>query len=124
MKSIDFVQHVLLRSRTAWSSALPGDAIARNGSSNVGSGPEADGGLLRRGRAPDARSPEARLFAPLPFDQMILAATSLVHGLAHLIIRGATEAKSADAEHAMQLAREVTAIFGAGLLPRDPPKLA
>ena len=59
--------------------------------------------------------------APLPFDRMILAATSLVHGLAHLLINGATEAKPDDVEHAVRLARDVTAVFGAGVLPRDVP---
>ena len=57
--------------------------------------------------------------APLPFDAMILAATALVHGLAHLIINGATRAAPDDLEHALRLAREVTAVFGAGVLPRD-----
>jgi len=62
------------------------------------------------------------LIAPLPFDRLILAATSLVHGLAHLLINGATEAKAGDVEHAVQLARDVTAVFGVGVLPRDAPK--
>jgi AcrR family transcriptional regulator len=70
----------------------------------------------RRLRAAQA----AGLFAPLPFDRMILAATALVHGLARLIIAGATEAKPNDVEHALRLARDVTAVFGAGLLPREP----
>lgn len=60
------------------------------------------------------------LIAALPFDRLILAATSLVHGLAHMIINGATEARPGDVEHAVQLARDVTGIFGAGVLPRDP----
>lgn len=60
------------------------------------------------------------MFAPLPFGNLILAATSLVHGLAHLIIQGETEVKPGDVEHAVRLAREVTAVLGAGLLPRGP----
>jgi hypothetical protein len=52
-------------------------------------------------------------------DNLILAATSLVHGLAHLIIQGATEVKPGDVGHAVRLAREVTAVLGAGLLPRE-----
>jgi AcrR family transcriptional regulator len=62
------------------------------------------------------------VIAPLPFERMILAATALVHGLAHLIINGATEARSTDVEHAVRLARDVTAVFGAGVLPRDAKK--
>lgn len=64
------------------------------------------------------------LIAPLPFDGLILAATALVHGLAHLIINGATEATPGDVEHAVRLARDVTAVFGAGVLPRAtlPPR--
>ena len=53
---------------------------------------------------------------------MILAATSLVHGLAHLLINGATEAKPDDVEHAVRLARDVTAVFGAGVLPATLPR--
>ena len=60
------------------------------------------------------------VIAPLPFDRLILAATSLVHGLAHMIINGATEVRPGDVEHAVQIARDVTAVFGAGVLPRDP----
>jgi AcrR family transcriptional regulator len=60
--------------------------------------------------------------APLPFDSLILAATSLVHGLAHLLINGATPARPGDVEHAVRLARDVTAVFGMGVLPRDTPK--
>jgi len=62
------------------------------------------------------------LLAPLPFDGLILAATSLVHGLAHLLINGATEAQPGDVEHAVRLARDVTAVFGVGVLPRDAAK--
>jgi AcrR family transcriptional regulator len=69
----------------------------------------------RRLRAAQAEG----VFAPLPFDRMILAATALVHGLAHLVINGATEAKPTDVDHALRLARDVTAVFGAGLLPRS-----
>jgi AcrR family transcriptional regulator len=61
----------------------------------------------------------AGLIAPLPFDRLILAATALVHGLAHMIINGATDAGPGDVEHAERLARDVTAVFGAGVLPRE-----
>lgn len=74
----------------------------------------------RRMRAAQAEG----LFAPLPFDRMILAATALVHGLAHLVINGATEAKPTDVDHALRLARDVTAVLGAGLLPRAAPPRA
>jgi len=60
------------------------------------------------------------VIAPLPFDRLILAATSLVRGLAHMIISGATEVRPGDVEHAVRIARDVTAVFGAGVLPRDP----
>jgi AcrR family transcriptional regulator len=58
------------------------------------------------------------LFAPLPFDDLILAATSLVHGLAHLMIDGATAVRPGDVDQAAKVARAVTAVMGAGLLPR------
>ena len=73
----------------------------------------------RRMRAAQAQG----MFAPLPFDNLILAATSLVHGLAHLIIQGETEVKPGDVAHAVRLARDVTAVLGAGLLPREPQPL-
>jgi AcrR family transcriptional regulator len=60
----------------------------------------------------------AGLFAPIPFDDLILAATSLVHGLAHLMIDGATDVAPGDVEHASRVARAVTAVLGLGLLPR------
>ncbi|HXJ19276.1 MAG TPA: TetR/AcrR family transcriptional regulator [Polyangia bacterium] len=63
------------------------------------------------------------LIAPLPFDGLILAATSLVHGLARLIIDGATPVKPGDVEHAARVAREVTAVFGVGVLPRPAGQL-
>lgn len=72
----------------------------------------------RRMRAAQAQG----MFAPLPFDNLILAATSLVHGLAHLIIQGETEVKRGDVDHAVRVARDVTAVLGAGLLPREPPR--
>jgi hypothetical protein len=62
------------------------------------------------------------MFAPFPFDRLILAATSLVHGLAHLMIDGATEVAPGDVDRATQVARDVTAVLGAGLLPREAPK--
>lgn len=47
------------------------------------------------------------------------AATSLVHGLAHLIIDGATPVKPGDVEHAARIARELTAVLGVGVLPKS-----
>jgi AcrR family transcriptional regulator len=63
---------------------------------------------------------EAGFFAPIPFDDLILAATSLVHGLAHLMIDGATDVAPGDVDHAARIARAVTAVLGVGLLPRAP----
>ena len=65
---------------------------------------------------------QAGLFAPLPFDDLILAATALVHGLARLMINGATEVADGDVDHAAEVARKVTAVMGLGLLPRDAPR--
>lgn len=59
------------------------------------------------------------LFAALPFDDLILAATSLVHGLAHLMIDGATAMRPGDLDQAAEIARAVTRVLGLGLLPRD-----
>jgi AcrR family transcriptional regulator len=61
---------------------------------------------------------QAGLLAPLAFENLILAATALVHGLAHLIVDGATPVRPGDVEHAARLARDVTAVFGLGALPR------
>jgi hypothetical protein len=36
------------------------------------------------------------VIAPLPFDRLILAATSLLHGLAHMIINAATKVRPGD----------------------------
>jgi len=58
------------------------------------------------------------LIAPVSFEALILAATALVHGLAHLIINGSTRAAPDDVDHAVRLAREVTSVFGTGVLPR------
>jgi hypothetical protein len=70
------------------------------------------------------RAQDQGLFAPFRFDRLILAATSLVHGLSHLMIGGATEVEPGDVERATQVARDVTAVLGAGLLPRASPKPA
>lgn len=59
------------------------------------------------------------ILAPLPFDDLILAATALVHGLAHLMIDGATSVKAGDVGQAAQVARAVTAVLGLGVLPRQ-----
>jgi AcrR family transcriptional regulator len=70
----------------------------------------------RRMRAAQAQG----LFAPLPFENMILAATALVHGLARLMIDGATNVQPGDVDHAARVAQAVTAVLGVGLLPRAP----
>jgi Tetracyclin repressor-like, C-terminal domain len=46
------------------------------------------------------KAQQAGLFAPLPFDDLILAATALVHGLARLMINGATEVADGDVDRA------------------------
>jgi hypothetical protein len=43
-----------------------------------------------------------------------------VHGLAHLMIDGATDVAPGDVDHAARIARAVTAVLGVGLLPRAP----
>lgn len=60
------------------------------------------------------------IIAPVPFDRLIVAATALVQGLAHMIINGATEVRPDDIQHAVTLARDVTAVLGIGVLPRTP----
>ena len=75
--------------------------------------------FYRKEEARMRRAQRDGLFAALPFGNLILAATSLVHGLAHLMIDGATEVRPGDVEGAAEVARAVTSILGVGLLPRD-----
>lgn len=56
------------------------------------------------------------LISQIPLPELMLAANSLVHGLAHLIVEGALG--DVDADRATELAIAVTGTFGVGLLPR------
>jgi AcrR family transcriptional regulator len=60
---------------------------------------------------------EAGLMAHLPIDQIMLAANSLVVGLAHQIIEG--RLGKVDDKRATELAKLVTQVFGVGILARN-----
>lgn len=55
--------------------------------------------------------------ADIPTEELLLAANSLVHGLAHLIVEGALG--PVDTKRATELAIAVTGAFGIGLIPRE-----
>ncbi len=55
--------------------------------------------------------------ADIPLDQVLLAANSLVMGLAHQIIQG--NLGKVDDARATKLANEATQVLGIGLIPRD-----
>ena len=57
--------------------------------------------------------------ADMPIDELMLAANSLVHGLAHLIVEG--QLGPVDAKRAKELAVAATGAIGAGFIPRDKP---
>jgi AcrR family transcriptional regulator len=60
------------------------------------------------------------LIAALPLDDILVAAASLVRGLAHMIVEGRLGA--VDDARATELAIAVTGVIGEGLVPRaDPP---
>ncbi|MDX2093415.1 MAG: TetR/AcrR family transcriptional regulator [Kofleriaceae bacterium] len=56
--------------------------------------------------------------AAIPIDDLILAASSTVMGLAHLIIGGSLG--KIDEASAVRLASNVTEVLGIGLIPREP----
>jgi AcrR family transcriptional regulator len=60
---------------------------------------------------------QAGVIANIPIDELMLAANSLVHGLAHLIVEG--QLGDVDEARARDLAIAVTGAFGHGLIPRD-----
>jgi len=64
-----------------------------------------------------AAAQEAGAIARIPLDDLLLAATSLVHGLGHLIVEG--QLGEVSPERARQLAIAVTGALGLGLLPRS-----
>jgi AcrR family transcriptional regulator len=70
----------------------------------------------RRGLEAGQRAGE---IAAMPVDDMLLAASSLVHGLAHLIVEG--KFGEVTAARAKELAIAATGAFGCGLIPRDTP---
>jgi AcrR family transcriptional regulator len=67
-----------------------------------------------------ARAQARGLIAALPLDDILVAANSLVRGLAHMIVEGRLGA--VDDARATELAIAVTGIIGEGLVPRaDAP---
>ena len=67
-------------------------------------------------RAALARAQEAGQIAALPLDDVMLAATSLTHGVASQIVEG--RFGKVDVARARELAIAATAVLGAGLTPR------
>jgi len=67
-------------------------------------------------RAAITRAQEAGEIAAIPLNDIMLAASSLVHGVAQLIVEG--KLGKVDAARAKQLAIAATAVLGAGLAPR------
>jgi AcrR family transcriptional regulator len=60
------------------------------------------------------------LLAPMPLELLKLATRSLVNGLASLMIGDDPQVRGLTADQAVDVAREVTRVFGLGLLPRRP----
>jgi AcrR family transcriptional regulator len=72
-----------------------------------------------------AAAQKAGAVAPIPLDELCLAANALVHGLGHLIVEG--QLGDVSPARAKQLAVAVTGVLGLGLLPRKregPTRLA
>ncbi|MGE0867569.1 MAG: TetR/AcrR family transcriptional regulator [Kofleriaceae bacterium] len=61
----------------------------------------------------------AGVIVDMPLNELLIAAHSLVHGLAHMIVEGALGAVSP--ARAKELAIAVTGAFGNGLIPRTAP---
>jgi AcrR family transcriptional regulator len=70
-------------------------------------------------RAELVRAQEAGHIAAIPIDELLLAAQSLVHGVAQLIVEG--KLGKVDEARARELAIAATAVLGAGLVPRAEP---
>lgn len=68
-------------------------------------------------RAALQRAQEAGEIAALPLDDIMLAATSLTHGVATQIVEG--KFGKVDVARARELAIAATAVLGAGLVPRS-----
>jgi AcrR family transcriptional regulator len=62
------------------------------------------------------RAQQAGKIAAIPIEELMLAASSIVHGLAQLIVEG--RLGDVDVAAARRLALSVTAVLGAGVLPR------
>lgn len=58
------------------------------------------------------------LLAPMPLDLLKLSTRSLVNGLAYLMISDDPQVRGLSPEQAVDVARQVTRVFGLGLLPR------
>jgi AcrR family transcriptional regulator len=66
-----------------------------------------------------AAAQAAGAVARIPLDDLVLAASALVHGLGHLIVEG--QLGEVSPARARQLAIAVTGVLGVGLLPRTKP---
>ena len=64
------------------------------------------------------------IIADLPLDQIMLAASALTHGLAHMIIDDVDGLGALGPDAAAKLAVDVTGVLGFGLLPRAQPAAA
>lgn len=86
---------------------MPGDRMAR---ANAWATEE---------RAALQRAQEAGEIAAIPLDDLMLAATSLTHGVAMQIVEG--KFGKVDVARARELAIAATGVLGAGLAPRNEP---
>ena len=86
---------------------MPGDRMAR---ANAWATEE---------RAALQRAQDAGEIAAIPLDDLMLAATSLTHGVAMQIVEG--KFGKVDVARARELAIAATAVLGAGLVPRSEP---
>jgi AcrR family transcriptional regulator len=77
-----------------------------------------DAWLAQQRRALVAAQQQGRL-APLPIDDILLVATALMTGLAHLIVEG--KLGEVDDARAVELATTATSAVGVGLVPRAEP---
>jgi len=68
-----------------------------------------------------AAAQAAGMIAPIPLDELMLGAASLVHGLGHLIVEG--QLGEVSPARARELAIAVTGVLGLGLLPRAASNL-
>jgi len=59
------------------------------------------------------------LLAAMPLELLKLSTRSLVNGLAHLMISDDPQVKGLSPDQAAEIARQVTRVFGIGLLPRS-----